>query len=274
MDFHQIISDFGKIFTNVKQNLFNFLPNFFGAILIFFVGLIVAHLLRAITNRFFKNLGRLIPSEKAKNKLHPTRLEQPAVVISKILYWIVLFFFITVATEAMGLPVVTMWLSGIVSYLPKILIAVLIGAIGIIGGVILRDIIISAATSARIEYGDTLGKLAQYAILLITILIAIDQIGIDIAFLMSIIMILVAALLFGAALAFGLGARTSVSNILASYYLQKIYKVGHRVKIRDMEGEIIQITPTAVILETSYGQVIVPAKQFNEMTSVILKKDQ
>jgi small-conductance mechanosensitive channel len=274
MNFNQMITELGKVAFQFKKSAIEFLPNFLGAVVIFLIGFLIAKLLRALVYRFFKNIGRLIPYEKVQSRLQPTKLEPSASIISDILYWFIIFFFITVATEAMGLPVVTMWLSGIASYLPKILAAVLIGIFGIIGGVILRDIIISAAASAGITYGNVLGKFAQYAILLTTILIAIDQIGIDISFLMSIIMILVAAVLFGAALSFGLGARTSVSNILASYYLQKTYKIGHRVKIGDMEGEIIQITPTAVILETPYGQVCVPAKQFNEMISVMLTKDQ
>ena len=273
MNLNQIIAELGKVAFQFKKSTIEFLPNFLGAAAIFILGFLIAKLLRALTYRFFKNIGRIIPYEKIQSRLQPTRMEQSASVISNILYWIIIFFFITVATEAMGLPVVTMWFSGIASYLPKIFAAVIIGIFGIVGGVIVRDLITSATLSAGITYGNVLGKIAQYAILLTTILIAIDQIGIDISFLMDIIMILIAAMLLGAAIAFGLGARTSVSNILASYYLQKTYKAGHRVKIGDMEGEIIQITPTAVILETSYGQVHVPARQFNEMISVMLTKD-
>jgi hypothetical protein len=73
--------------------------------------------------------------------------------------------------------------------------------------------------------------------------------------------------------AFGLGARTSVSNILASYYLQKAYTVGQLVRIGETQGRIIRMTPTAVLLEASEGRIYVPAKAFSEITSVLLTEE-
>jgi small-conductance mechanosensitive channel len=79
------------------------------------------------------------------------------------------------------------------------------------------------------------------------------------------------ALLFGAALAFGLGAQTAVSNILGSYYLQKTYKEGDMVQMDDMKGVIVKILPTSVIVETSSGQIMIPAKDFIEKKSILVK---
>ena len=42
------------------------------------------------------------------------------------------------------------------------------------------------------------------------------------------------------------------------------------MRIGDTEGEIVQITPTAVILEAAEGRVTVPAKRFDEAVSVLL----
>lgn len=273
MKYNQPIADLGKLFVQFKQRVFELLPNIVGAIAIFLIGLLIARFLRNLTNRFFKNIGRLIPHKEIQSKLQPVQLERSAGIISNILYWIVIFFFITAATEVLGLPVVTAWLGGITNYLPKIFVAALIGVVGIIGGVVIRDIITTTATSAGITYSNTLGKFSQYAILLVTLLIGIDQIGIDITIITNVLMILISAIFFGAALAFGLGAGTSVSNILASHYAQKTYKVGHIVKISGLKGQIIEITPVAVILQTSDGQLYVPAKQFSEMTSVLISED-
>ncbi|MGB5529022.1 MAG: mechanosensitive ion channel domain-containing protein, partial [Ignavibacteriaceae bacterium] len=97
-------------------------------------------------------------------------------------------------------------------------------------------------------------------------------IGIDIAIVTIIISIIIGALLFSAALSFGLGAKTSVSNIIASYYVHSTYQEGNIIKINNIEGKIIQISSTAVILDTPEGQVSIPAKEFNEQTSILIKK--
>lgn len=272
MNEHPWLGVFAKSFDQIRQTVVGFLPNLAGAVFIFLVGVLVAYVSRTIVNRLLRNVGRLIPNRRIRERLQPDRIERSAEVISKVLYWIIIFFFLTTATEILGLPVVTTWLSGIAIYLPKALVAILIGAVGVIGGLIVRDIVASAALSAGIHYADTLGRLAYYAILLVTLFVGIQQIGINIQFLTILMTILLSGLLLGFALAFGLGARTAVGNILASHYLQRIYKEGHTIRVDGMEGRIIRITPVSVILETQEGRASVPAKRFDEMISVLLKE--
>lgn len=275
MDVNKLIADLNNMLNQLKLNMLELMPKIIGAAVILMIGLLVARLTKALVDRLINRLDRLIPNQKIQTKLKTFLREKPiAKVVSGIVYWILVFFFLTVATETLGLPVVTTWLSGIAGYLPRILSAFLIGFAGLIGGIILRDLITTAATSAGIMYGGFLGKLVQIVILLVTILIGIEQIGIDVTLLTGVIMITIAALLFGAALAFGLGARTSVSNILASYYLQKTYKVGDMVQIGGMKGQIIQITALTVLLQSNEGQVSIPAKEFNEVSSVLLKESE
>ena len=263
---------FGKSYDQIRETLVGFLPNLAGAVLILLMGVLVAYITRSIAKRLLKNAGRLIPSRRVRERIRPERMEGSAEVISKVLYWIILFFFLTAATEVLGLPVVTTWLSGVAVYLPKALVAILIGAVGVIAGLIVRDIVTSTAESAGIHYGRTLGSLAYYAILIVTLFVGIQQVGIEIQFLTILMTILLSGLLLGFALAFGLGARTAVGNILASHYLQRIYKVGHTIRIDGMEGKITQITPVSVILENQEGRASIPAKRFDEMTSVLLKE--
>lgn len=272
---NQLLSDFKNLLIQFKEGLFNFLPEFILAVLVLLAGILIAKLIRVLINRSINKLPGLIPNKKTQNRLKQLIIDKPIVkIIGGVVFWILVLFFLAAATEILGLPVITVWLSGITSYLPRILAAVLIGTAGIIAGVIIRDLVITTATSAGIVYGSVLGRLAQIIIILLTGLIAFDQIGINVSILINLIVIIIGALLFGAAFAFGLGARESVSNILASYYLQKIYKVGQVIQIRGQKGRIIEITPTAVILEAPEGQLYIPAKEFNEETSILFVEEK
>jgi small-conductance mechanosensitive channel len=82
--------------------------------------------------------------------------------------------------------------------------------------------------------------------------------------------VIVGAGLAGAGLAFGLGARTAVSNIIASHYVSQAYRVGQTVRVGSVEGQIVQTTPTAVFIASPEGRVMVPANQFSETTSVLV----
>ena len=275
MDLNKLSEDFIQILGNYKQNVLEFLPNLFTAFFIFFFGYLVARLIRTIVIRSINKLHRIIPNQVMRQRIKNIIEEkQFTKLIGGILYWIIIIFFLLVASEALGMPVVTTWFGEIMSFLPRILSAILLLIAGVILSVFLRDFIATAASSARIGYSDILGKLAQVVILLVTILIATNQIGIDISIVENVIIIALGALLFGAAFAFALGAKTSISNILASYYLQKHYKVGDKVRIGDYEGRIVEISQQAVILDSAEGQVCVPSLEFSQKHLCIIVKGE
>ena len=82
-----------------------------------------------------------------------------------------------------------------------------------------------------------------------------------------------AALLFGFALAFGLGARTLVSNLIAAHHLRDVLEPGQEIRIGDWEGTVLEVAATAVILDTESGRVSVPAKLYQEQAVVLLLGD-
>jgi hypothetical protein len=84
----------------------------------------------------------------------------------------------------------------------------------------------------------------------------------------------VATLMGGAALAFGLGSRVVVENILASHYAKKLYQVGHVVRVGNTEGRIVRITPTAVVVQSKDGETAVPARAFLETVSTRLAREE
>jgi len=264
----------GSFLVSFKDQAAQYLPKFFVAAMVVIIGIILAHIIRGILNRVIKKIISFIAGNKKYTAYFDTsRAEQSASLFSNIFFWFTIIFFITVATEILGLSVVTAWFSGITTYLPKIFIALLIGFVGLMTGSIVRDIATATAGTAGLSYGSLLGRGLQYIVLLLTLLICIDQIGIEITLLTNIISLLVGALVFAVSLSFGLGAKTCVSNILGAYYLQKQYSIGSRISIDDVAGQIVQITPMVVIVETAEGQVSVPAKRFNETLSVLFQKE-
>lgn len=274
MDYEGLLKDFNTMFKDFLGNLIAFLPKLIFALLVFFAGYLIAKFVKFLVQRFIRGTNRFIINQKIKKHIEQRHLDQFSVFAGKTFYWIIIILFVTLATEILGLPIITTWLNGIVQYLPNILAAIVLIFLGIIGGRIVGNIILSATNKSGIAYGSMLSRLVQYSIVLVTIIIAIDQLGIDIAFMASILEIILAALLFGAALSFGLGSKTAVNNIIGSYYVHNIYREGNVVRINNIEGRIIQITPTNVILDTKEGQVCVPAKEFNENTSLLIRRDK
>lgn len=262
-----------KSFNLFVQRVGEHLPNFLGGLLLILGGWLLARLLRAAIIRFSGRLDGLVHSLAKDDFFKWLGVERPgSAVIGGIVFWLVFLLFFTAATETLGLPVLATWLSGVSYYLPRILIAALIVLAGLLAGNLARDAIMATAAAAGLAYAELLGRAAYVIILLVAVVTGVDQMGIESRFLTLTITIVIAALIGGVALAFGLGSRTTVSNIIAVHYLRQNYRVGHTVKIGPAQGRIVEITPTAVILDSAEGRVMVPAKDFSEVTSMLLMK--
>ena len=262
-----------RSFTVFVQRIGEHLPNILGSVLLILVGWLLARALRSTIIRLSGRLDGLVRKQATDDFLKRFGVERPVSnVIGSIVFWLVLLLFFTAATETLGLPVLATWLSGVSYYLPRILVAALIIFAGLLAGNLAREAISAAATTAGLTYGQVLGRAVYVIILLIAIVTAVDQLGIESRFLTLTITIVIAALIGGAALAFGLGSRTTVSNIIAAHYLRQVYRVGDDVKIGAVHGKIVEIRPTCVILEGLDSRVLVPAKDFSETASMLITK--
>lgn len=269
----EFISNLQEIYVKLVVQFIDFLPKLLGAVGVLVGGYLVAHLLRLLIRRLLENIDRLLPGQLPRRTLQRLGDRHSfADLVSRVVFWFVVFVSLTVATEVVDLNVVSTWLSGLTTYLPQLLAAVLVGFVGIAAGKIVREMISRFTQSMGVAQPQALGRTAQVVILIATGIIVAGQIGIEVAFLTQLAVIVVASVLGGAALAFGLGSRTLVTNILAAHYLRQQYRVGQTVKIAGSEGRIVEITTTAVILQGKEGRVMVPAKEFEEVASVLLAR--
>ena len=271
MNSTRVIEELTRILSDIWDFVLGIVPKLILGLFILLIGYIFARIVQSIVTRTIGYLNRNI-NNILKSQLLQVNLDSSKTYIGKTIYWIIIIIFITLFTEILGLPVITLWLKALSDYLPNILAGLIIIFSGIIFGRLVSDLVKSAALKAGISNGKALSNFTRYVIMVIAIIIAIDQIGFDITFLTHIIYILLATLLIGAALAFGIGAKTSVSNILAAYYVKRSFKEGDIIRIGKHEGKIIKLTSISILLKTELGEVIIPAKEFHEKQSIILDK--
>lgn len=273
MDTNSIPTELLNVLSALKSTVWELGPRLGTAALLLVVGVGVALVLRAVTRKVLESLDRIVPSRRLRASLRSIAFGHSAAhLLSTVVYWFVLLLFLAAATEAAGLPLLTTWLSGAAGYVPTVLSSILIVFAGLAGGVFVRDLVVTAASRVGIANATGLGRIMQTGLVLLAILVAVDQLGVDITTLTALIVTVVGIGLLGAALAFGLGARTEVGNILAAHYLQKSFRVGNRVRIAGEQGEIVQITPTAVILATDDGRAVIPARLFSEQASILIER--
>lgn len=271
MKYQELVQEMRQMILDLWGFLLEFLPKLILGLVVLLLGYLIARIVQSLVGRLIGHLDRIINKNLSGRQIQ-VNLNSSRNFISKAFFWIILFFFLTVFTETLGLPVITSWLAGLGTYLPNLLAGILVIFFGIIFSRLASDFIKSRTFKSEIYSSAMLGKVVKFIILIISIVIAIDQVGVDISFLTSLTYIILASLLLGAAMAFGIGSRTSVSNILASYYISRIYSEGDYIRIGAYEGRIIKITSTSVFLEADEGQIVIPARDFNDQMSILIKK--
>jgi hypothetical protein len=262
-----MIEELSKMAIAFKDQLLNLIPQIVLSLLVLGIGYILALLIKFMILRLVNYIVQLI-----NQRLENINLNQSGKFLGIAFFWLVMLATFILISDILELTFITQVFEVILRYSPNALAAILTIFLGIILGKIIARIISGLSIRVGFSNADTLGKIAQYLILLTAFVIAIDQVGIEVTLIINVLNIILASLLFGAAFAFALGAKTSVSNILATYYNRKSFKIGDHIKIGEIEGTIKKMEGTVVVIETESGQYIIPAKEFNETKSLLIKK--
>ncbi len=260
--------------SNAGTKIITYIPRLLTAAIVLIIGWWAARLLRALVVRLMKGLDnlwhRLIVREtlaEVQNRYPPTR------VIGEVSFWLIFLFFTALAADILGLTAFVAWISQVVSFLPLLIAGLVIIVAGIILSSLVRDLVASAAASAGAAQAELLGRITQVIILITAIVIGVDQVGIDITFLSIVAAIVLSTTLGGIAIAFGVGARKHVENVIAGHNVRRRYRLGDTIRIRDIEGRIVMIASTGIVIDTADGQVSVPASLFDAETTVLVERE-
>ena len=260
----------GNAFAQFTERVGQYLPSILGAFLLLVLGWIVARVLRTLAIRAAIIIDRMLSRLSAGPNSERTKLPQSsAKILGSVVFWVVLLFFITAATQVLGLSAFTAWLAGVVNYVPTLFAGALIVVAGFLLSRLARDLVVATSAIAGAKQRELLGRTVQALILITALLVGADQIGIKVTFLVIIAAAAGGTIAASVALALSLGARNYVANLIGGHHLRQTFSVGQNVKMAGFEGRILEFTPVAVVLETEEGRVTLPAKLFGEEPIVL-----
>lgn len=139
-------------------------------------------------------------------------------VIGSVLYWLVMLVVIHSAVSVLGLTSLTVLIGKILAYLPTVLSAVIILFFGLLIAGIVESLVKGAIKSVDGKSSRLLGRVSSYAVMVVTVLAAISELGIaqEFIFILFIGLVITLSLAFG--LAFGLGGKDLVNDVLRDWY--------------------------------------------------------
>jgi hypothetical protein len=195
------------------------LPPLFLALVILGAGFLVARLIERLVDSFLdrvqfdRSAARWGVTEAVERT--GTRLD-PARVVGKLLFWGVMLVVILLAASALGVQNVNDVFASLVGYIPSVFAAIIVVVLGLVLGEFVRALILASA--GGVEGVLTLAKVAKGMVILISVFMAFQQIGVAAEIVTTTFTLILGAVALAVALAFGLGNTGLAGEITRRWY--------------------------------------------------------
>src|SRR3989344_685232 len=195
----------------------SFLPNLILAIIVFTVGVVIASLVKNLLTRVLLTVGfedwlsKTVIPEALKSsgaKLTTSSL------IGELVRWFIVLLFLIPVVDMLGLGAVNQVLTDILLYIPNVVVAVIIVAIGAVFANIAKDLVAASVASVGAQAASVIAQVARWSILIFALLAALNQLGVATELIRIIFTGLVAMVAIAGGLAFGLGGKETAERLL------------------------------------------------------------
>lgn len=185
-------------------------------------------------------------------------------LISKFVKWLMYIVIIIMASDILGLEIISTQISELLSYLPQLFAALVIFTLGLLFANFIKKGLYSFFESMDLSGGKIISQIVFFLLVVFISITALNQAGINTDIITSNITMILAAFLLAFAIAFGFGAKEVVGKLLKAFYARKMFEVGQKINFKDESYEVESVENISVFLKNANGRLIVPINELVE----------
>jgi Conserved TM helix len=200
-----------------------FVPRLVAATIIFGAGFVVSVLVRGAIQRMLRWLGfdRLTRKTGASEMLRTADLPSADVLIGKVVFWIVWIGFIVSAVDTLRFAPFQGLVLEFSRFVPRFLVALLVLALGFLVGNFLWRATLLASVNAGLPGARLMSGALRLLVIAIGVVMALEQLGLATAVVLTAFAISFGAVMLGLAIAFGLGGRDAAKQLIEQQFRAK-----------------------------------------------------
>lgn len=145
----------------------------------------------------------------------------------------------------------TEMVTSLVNLIPKLIVAAIMIFVGIMLADALKNAVVYIYKSLKIDSGKLLGSVVFSFSLIIVVIAALKQAGVETSLLESSFNLIIGGVIFAFAVGFGMASRDVFTTILSSFYAKNKFKEGQIIAIDGVKGEILTMDLTSITLSTA-----------------------
>ncbi len=253
--------------TKVWFEISSIFPNIIGTLVVLFFGWLFAKL----AVRLIKKVLTLAKADKLDEKINDIEIVEgkklnfnTIKIVSLFVKWLIYIMLLIMASDILGLKIISQQISDFLGYLPKLFAAFVIFTVGLLAANFIKKSLKSFFESMELSGSKIISQIVFFILLIFISITALNQAGIDTQIITSNVTMILAAFLLAFALAFGFGAQKVVGDLLRTFYARKTYEIGQIIEFNGVKGEVESIDGITVTLKTEKGKFIVPIKDIVE----------
>lgn len=189
--------------SNAAQNAITFAPKLIGALIILLIGWFIARVIRKVVERVLTRVGldRLLERAGFNETLRNAGYTASGLV-AKILYFMLQLVVVLMAADALGVESLTTLLSGLISYMPLVAIAVVIVVVAAAVGSFVADLAKPWSDRVGVSW---VAPAARWAFLIVGGFAALNTLNVASDIVNTLFIAVVATSGVAAAISFGVG---------------------------------------------------------------------
>jgi hypothetical protein len=263
----------GKALEQIVYKFFGVLPGFTFAIVILIVGVLLSKFVRNVVKKVLSKSGIDTFAEKVNDIeiIEKTNIKiVPSAIIAKTLYYLLMLVFLILATDALGMESISQLVMDIFNYVPSLIAATLVLAIGVFFADSVKTAVWTTCQSMGIPSAKLIANFVFYFIFINAVVTALGQAKIDTDFIKSNLTVLLGAIASAFALGYGIASKELMSSFLASFYSKDRYGIGDKIAIDGVVGEIIEMDNMSIVIQTQDKKVVFPMSKLTSEKVEIL----
>jgi hypothetical protein len=200
-----------------------FLPRMLATLTIVVAGWLIAIVLRVVTRRLLGllRLNALAQRAGAADVLRKAELPPADVLAAAVIFWLVFLGFLLSSIDALGFKGMEGLLADFIRFIPRVLVAAVILVVGLLAANFAWRATLLAAVNANLRSARLLSGGVRLLIVMMVAAMALEQIAVARAVVLTAFAICFGALMLAVAVAVGIGAGPTARRIIEQQLAQR-----------------------------------------------------
>lgn len=248
-------------------------PSIIGALIVLIIGWLFTKILVRLVRKGLK----LAKADKLDEKLNQIEIVEgkklnfdTIKIVSTFVKWVIYIMLLVVVSDILNLSIISEQISKFLGILPQLFVALVIFTLGLLFANFVKKALQSFFESMDLSGAKIISQIVFFLLLIFISITALNQAGVNTEIITQNLTLILGGFLLSFCIAFGLGAKAVITDLLRTFYTRKTFEIGQKIEFQGQTYEVDTISNISVVVKNANGKLVVPIKDIVESQIKVL----